>query len=123
LRSAWSCWLCDQGPKWNNAFGRLRRKLYPDVDPLAAAEAIRVARLYGQRPEIYRRLSWQALVELSSVSLSPQARAQFEAKIIAGESVNGAQIASAAARSQMAGPSGSENGRSAWRRSLPVQKR
>jgi hypothetical protein len=53
---------------------------------------LRVARVYGQRPDIYRRLSWQALVELSSPDLSADARTEIEAKIIAGDRFSHSQI-------------------------------
>jgi hypothetical protein len=77
--------------KWNNEFGRLRRKLF-DVDTKAAFEAMRIARIYGQRPEIYSRLSWQALIQLTSPSLPAGARRQLEMRIIAGESISGPAI-------------------------------
>jgi len=73
-------------------FSRERRKQIPDVDPSLAIEATRAARVYGQRPDIYRRVSWQALVELSSPSLTPRARLRFETAIIGGEDVNGRQV-------------------------------
>jgi hypothetical protein len=41
----------------NKMFGRLRSKYY-DVDTVAACELMRVARLYGARPEIYRTVAW-----------------------------------------------------------------
>ena len=75
---------------WNNEFGRLRRKL--GVESVTAQEALRVARVHGQRPEIYRRLSWQALVELSSPHLSAEVRTEIEAKIIAGDRFSHTQI-------------------------------
>jgi hypothetical protein len=74
----------------NIEFGRLRRKL--GVEPVSAQEALRVARVYGQRPEIYRRLTWQALVEMASPSLSAEARADLEAKIMAGDRFSHTQI-------------------------------
>lgn len=74
----------------NIDFDRLRRKL--GVEPVGAQEALRVARVYGRRPEIYRRLSWQALVELSSPHLSVDARTEIEAKIIAGDRFSHTQI-------------------------------
>jgi hypothetical protein len=74
----------------NIDFGRLRRKL--DVEPVSAQEALRVARVYGRRPEIFRRLTWQALVELSSPSLPADARTEIEAKIMAGDRFTHTQI-------------------------------
>jgi hypothetical protein len=36
----------------NREFGRLRSQQF-DIDAMHAAEAMRVARLYGERPEVY----------------------------------------------------------------------
>jgi hypothetical protein len=69
-------------------FGRLRRKL--GVEPVSAQEALRVAGVYGRRPEIYR--AWMALVELSSPSLPAEARAELECKIVAGSRFTHTQI-------------------------------
>jgi hypothetical protein len=69
---------------------RLRRKL--GVEPVSAQEAIRVAGAHGRRPEIYRSLTWMALVELSSPSLPADARAEFESKIAAGSRFTHTQI-------------------------------
>jgi hypothetical protein len=77
--------------KWNNEFGRLRRKLF-DVETQVGVELMRIARLYGQRPEIYRRLSYQALVELTARSLPWHLRRRFEVAIMAGTKVTASQI-------------------------------
>jgi hypothetical protein len=69
---------------------RLRRKF--GAEPVSAQEALRVARAYGKRPEIYRSLTWLALVELSSPSLPAAARTEFESKIIAGSRFTHTQI-------------------------------
>ena len=53
---------------------------------------MRVAGIYGRRPEIYRNLTWMALVELSSSSLPENARTEFELKIIAGARFTHTQI-------------------------------
>lgn len=74
----------------NIEFSRLRRKL--GVEPVRVQEALRVAGLYGKRPEIYRCLTWLALVELSSPSLPADARAEFESKIVAGSRFTHTQI-------------------------------
>jgi hypothetical protein len=92
----------------NITFGALRRKHFGDVDPQLAMEAARVARAYCQRPDIYRRLGWPALVELSSPSLTAGKRKQLEARILAGEKVTRKEIA--AARGQL------PNGRPKWAR-------
>ena len=76
----------------NKQFARDVRKQFPGVDTITASEAMRVARLYGKRPEIYRRLSWIALFELASPKMSPEVRQTFEAKILAGKSVTASAI-------------------------------
>jgi hypothetical protein len=53
---------------------------------------MRVARLYSGRWEITCRLSWAALVELSSSSIPKSLRRELEAKIIAGKRVGAAAI-------------------------------
>ena len=82
----------------NKKFGRDVRKRFPGVDQVTASEAMKVARVYGTRPEIYRRLSWIALFELSSPKMSQSVRAALEAKVMAGESVTGPQIRKARGR-------------------------
>ena len=79
----------------NNDYSIMRKKHFGDVDPVLATEATRVARMYGDRPEVYRRASWRVLVELSSPSLSTSARQRFETAIRAGKTINGPQIARA----------------------------
>jgi hypothetical protein len=49
------------------------------------AEVMRVARLYGDRPEIHRKVRWRALVELSSTTMPESRRQAFERRIVAGE--------------------------------------
>lgn len=86
--------LRDQTPN-NRAFGRLRNKQF-DVDTVAACEMMRVARMYGTRPEIYRsNVAWQTLAELSATCLSPAHRRDFERRIVAGEPVRAKEIAAA----------------------------
>jgi hypothetical protein len=79
-------------------FAHDRRKRFPGVDTITASEAMRVARLYGKRPEIYRRLSWIALFELSSPKMAQSVRRALEAKILAGQSVTASQIRKARGR-------------------------
>lgn len=82
----------------NNEFAVLRRKKFPNVEAMLATEAARVARTYGERPDIYQRLSWAALVELASPSLPAAAREQFERRALGGEDVKGAEIVRARGR-------------------------
>jgi hypothetical protein len=51
-----------------------------------------VARVYSGRSEIYRAIGWRALVELASQATPESVRLEIEARIIAGERVNGAEI-------------------------------
>jgi hypothetical protein len=65
---------------------------------------MRVARLCGDRPEIYRRVRlWRVLVELLAPALPESKRLAFERRIVAGESVRANEIAAPAARSKNAG--------------------
>lgn len=82
LRSAIQC---------NKEFGRLRSQRF-DMDAQTASEAIRVAKIYAARPEIFRSASWQILCELSSHFLSPDARRALEDRIIRGEKIKANEI-------------------------------
>jgi hypothetical protein len=82
----------------NNDFRQLRRQRFSDIDPVVAMEAARVAKLYGDKPDIYRRISWRALTDLCSPSLLAEQRERFEARILAGEDVKAAEIGLARAR-------------------------
>jgi hypothetical protein len=53
---------------------------------------MRVAQLYSERPEIFRNVGWRALTQLALPATSPETRRKFEARILAGERVNGAEI-------------------------------
>jgi hypothetical protein len=53
---------------------------------------MRAARVFGTKPEIYGRLSWNALVLLSSPTMSMSVRQDLEARIVADESVGGPEI-------------------------------
>jgi hypothetical protein len=83
--------LRDSTPN-NQIFGRTVRQRFDLHDPMQVAEMMRVARLYGERPEIFRSVSWHALVELASSVTSDEERRKFETRILAGERVNGAEI-------------------------------
>jgi hypothetical protein len=82
LRSATDC---------NKRFGKLRAERF-DVDAQEAARMMRVAKHYAGRPEIYRRLSWRILVELTAPAVMPDARRVLELKIASGQKVDLAQI-------------------------------
>ena len=82
----------------NNDFGQLRKKHFGGVEPKLAMQATSVAKVYGAKPEIYRRVSWQALVELSAPSLSAAARLRFESAVIEGKEITGIQIKRARGR-------------------------
>jgi hypothetical protein len=83
--------LRDSTPS-NQVFGRIVRRQFGLDDPLHVAEMMRVARLYGDRPEIVRNVSWHALTELASSATSEAERHKFEARILAGKRVTGAEI-------------------------------
>jgi hypothetical protein len=53
---------------------------------------MRVARRYGDRLEIFSNVGWRALTELASSVTSDEERRKFEARIIAGERVDGVEI-------------------------------
>ena len=85
----------------NRKFGAAVRKLGHD-DPLQVAEVMRVARLYGARPEIFRNVGWRTLRELASSATSESQRKKFEALVLAGKRVSGAEII----RARVCGPLG-----------------
>jgi hypothetical protein len=82
----------------NTEFGRQVRKRFPGVDQNLASDCLRVARLYASRPQIWRALSWIALVELSSPKMSQSVRKALEVKVMAGESITAPQIRKARGR-------------------------
>jgi len=77
--------------KSNRAFGRAVRAQF-DIDTMHAVECARGARAYSERPDIYRRLSWNALVLLSSPTIPAPVRQDLEARILVGESIGGLDI-------------------------------
>lgn len=77
--------------KSSTAFGHQVRRQF-DVETKHASETMKVARLYGARPEIYTRLSWSALVTLASPTLPAAAREVLERRIIAGERIGAPEI-------------------------------
>jgi hypothetical protein len=76
----------------NQKFGWSVRKQFGLDDPLSVAEMMRVTRLYGERPEMFRNVSWHALTELASAATSDEDRREFETRISAGERVTGKEI-------------------------------
>jgi hypothetical protein len=76
----------------NQIFGRTVRQRYDLHDAMEVAEMMRVARRYGDRPEIFSKVGWRVLTELASSATSDEERQMFEARILAGERVNGAEI-------------------------------
>jgi hypothetical protein len=77
--------------KSNRAFGRAVRAQF-DIDAQHAVECAAAARAYGTRPEIFGKLSWDALVVLSSSTMPALVRQALEARILAGERIGGPQI-------------------------------
>lgn len=70
----------------SNQFGHIVRNQFGLDDPNSVTEMIRVVKLYGDRPEIFRNLSWHALTELASSATSQTQRRKFEARISASAS-------------------------------------
>jgi hypothetical protein len=77
--------------KSNYAFGRQVRRQF-DVDGRHACEVMKVARAYGTRPEIFSRLSWNALLHPSSPALPAAAREALEARIVVGQRIGAPEI-------------------------------
>ena len=49
----------------NKKFGAAVRKQFGLNDALSVAEMTRIARRYGDRPEIYHAVGWRTLTELA----------------------------------------------------------
>jgi hypothetical protein len=77
--------------KSNCAFGRQVRRRF-EVDAQHSCEVMKVARAFGTRPEIYRRLSWEGLLQLSSPTMPAPVRQRLEARILAGEKIVASDI-------------------------------
>jgi hypothetical protein len=82
----------------NNHFGRAVSTRFPKLDPQVAINLRRVAQAYGDRPQIYRRLSWDALEQLASRSVKGVVRAILEQRILAGERVGADDIRGASGK-------------------------
>lgn len=76
----------------NKKFGLAVRRDFDLHDSLHVAEVMRVARLYGERPEIFNNVGWRVLKELASSVTSDEERRKFETRIAAGERVTGVEI-------------------------------
>jgi hypothetical protein len=72
-------------------FSRAMRQRF-DVDQKLASHAMSVARLYSKRPEIFTKLSWNALVCLAATGLTDAVRANLEQRVIAGERIGAPEI-------------------------------
>ncbi|MGY3619375.1 hypothetical protein [Bradyrhizobium sp. USDA 10063] len=90
----------------NKRFGNLVRKQFDIHDSLFVGEVQRVARRYGDRPDVTGRVrNWHVLVALASPYLQESGRREFEAKIAAGEKVTAKSIAAAAGPRKNSRPS------------------
>jgi hypothetical protein len=76
----------------NREYGRLRRRHSPDIEPKVADAAVRVAKVYGDKPAITARTDWKTLTTLASPRLPAADRQRFEARILSGERVLASEI-------------------------------
>ncbi|MCP3395241.1 hypothetical protein NLM27_41655 [Bradyrhizobium sp. CCGB12] len=76
----------------NRKFGELVRTQC-DMAASDVSAMMRVCRLYGDREEIWSRLSWTGLLALSAPTLPDGARERLEQRIAAGERIGLRQIA------------------------------
>jgi hypothetical protein len=76
----------------NQRFGAAVRKQFGLDNALEVVEMARVARRYGDRPEIFRNVGWRTLVELASAMTSEGQRQKLESRIFAGERVTGVEV-------------------------------
>jgi hypothetical protein len=87
----------------NKTFGRLRSRQF-DIETTDAAETMRIARRYGDRPDIYRKAAnWSVMVALSSTTMPESRRKAFERRILTGETVRANEIAGPAAKPRAPG--------------------
>lgn len=75
-----------------------------DVDGQQACELMKVARAYGTMPEVFARLSWNALLHLASPALPAAAREALEGRIVAGERIGAPEIRAARGALRTGGP-------------------
>jgi hypothetical protein len=81
-----------QQARSNQAYGRLRRRHFPDLEQKHADAALRIGRRYADRSEITGKADWAVLCALASRRLSETARQRFEQRIAAGERVLAGEI-------------------------------
>ncbi|WP_454616626.1 hypothetical protein [Bradyrhizobium cenepequi] len=97
--------LRDNTPR-NTSFGHIVRHKFDLHHPNLVAEMIRVWKLYGNRPDITKKVrNWRVLAALTRTLLPEPARRKFEAKILAGENVTAKSIADKAAARKIRRPS------------------
>jgi hypothetical protein len=88
----------------NASFAHAVRRQFDDLDPRTAAEYMRVARAYSDKPAIYTKMSWQALLALSSPSMPDAVREAWKRKSSPGSaSLSRRSNAPEVARSGLAG--------------------
>jgi hypothetical protein len=75
----------------NASFGRQVWRQF-EIDGQHAGELLRVARSFGDRPEIYTCLSWRALLMLSSPTMPRTVRQDIEARILSGQVIRNRDI-------------------------------
>lgn len=73
----------------NKRYGAAVRRKF-DIDAQHGVDCARVARIFGDLPAVYCRLSWDALLTLSSTPAP--VRTELERRILAGERVGAPQI-------------------------------
>jgi hypothetical protein len=78
----------------NREYGQQLRRQF-EIETKLAVDALKVARLYGARPEIFTRLSWNALVHRASPALPAATREALERRIPAGEHIGAPEIRAA----------------------------
>jgi hypothetical protein len=76
----------------NREFAGMARRTF-DIDPVTASLYVRVAKAYGDRGNITRRVSWPTLVALSM--LPGTIRQELERRILDGEHISAADISKA----------------------------
>jgi hypothetical protein len=83
----------------NKTFSPLRARQFPDIDAQHASQLMLVARVYGDRPDLWKA-SWSTLYALASPSLPDAKRHAFERVLAAGGHVGANDIRAACARRQ-----------------------